>query len=90
MDNDTIDILTPKLIAGRPNTYTYTKALAEYLLVEEGHDLPIAVIRPSIVGSSLQEPFEVCIDVGLELCLRIKVNEWKQMNLLKNSQQTSK
>ncbi|MFZ0922757.1 MAG: SDR family oxidoreductase [Candidatus Acidiferrales bacterium] len=42
---------------GWPNTYTFTKGLAESLIVERGAGLPIAIIRPSIVESSLEKPF---------------------------------
>jgi long-chain acyl-CoA synthetase len=42
---------------GWPNTYTFTKSLAESLLVKYGAGLPIAIVRPAIVESSIQEPF---------------------------------
>ena len=42
---------------GWPNTYTLTKSLAESLLVTRGAGLPIAIVRPSIVESSLKKPF---------------------------------
>ncbi|MGH9776375.1 MAG: SDR family oxidoreductase [Candidatus Acidiferrales bacterium] len=42
---------------GWPNTYTFTKSLAESLLARRGADLPIAVVRPAIVESSLEIPF---------------------------------
>jgi alcohol-forming fatty acyl-CoA reductase len=42
---------------GWPNTYTFTKGLAESLIVKRGAGLPIAIIRPSIVESSLEKPF---------------------------------
>ncbi len=42
---------------GWPNTYTFTKSLAESLIVRRGRDLPIAVVRPSIVETSIAEPF---------------------------------
>ncbi|HEX5136444.1 MAG TPA: SDR family oxidoreductase [Planctomycetota bacterium] len=42
---------------GWTNTYTYTKGLAEALLLTRGPDLPIAIVRPSIVESSDREPF---------------------------------
>jgi long-chain acyl-CoA synthetase len=42
---------------GWPNTYTYTKSLAESLLQRHGADLPIAIVRPSIVESSAHDPF---------------------------------
>ena len=42
---------------GWPNTYTFTKSLGESLLARRGRDLPIAVVRPSIVESSERSPF---------------------------------
>jgi thioester reductase-like protein len=42
---------------GWPNTYTFTKSLGESILARRGHDLPIAVVRPSIVESSERSPF---------------------------------
>lgn len=40
-----------------PNTYTYTKALAEYLLVDREDRLDFAIFRPAIVESSVEFPF---------------------------------
>uniref|UniRef100_A0A4W6EFW9 Fatty acyl-CoA reductase n=1 Tax=Lates calcarifer TaxID=8187 RepID=A0A4W6EFW9_LATCA len=62
MDDDLVSALTPKLIGERPNTYTYTKALAEYLVQQEAGDLNVAIVRPSIVGASWKEPFPGWID----------------------------
>ncbi|XP_074533420.1 fatty acyl-CoA reductase 1 isoform X1 [Halichoeres trimaculatus] len=62
MDDELVSALTPKLIGERPNTYTYTKALAEYLVQQEAGNLNVAIIRPSIVGASWQEPFPGWID----------------------------
>jgi fatty acyl-CoA reductase len=42
---------------GWPNTYTFTKSLGESILARHGKDLPIAVVRPSIVESSTTSPF---------------------------------
>jgi long-chain acyl-CoA synthetase len=42
---------------GWPNTYTYTKSLGESILSRHGQDLPIAIVRPSIVESSMRSPF---------------------------------
>jgi thioester reductase-like protein len=42
---------------GWPNTYTLTKSLAESLLVQHGAGLPIAIVRPSIVETSTDQPF---------------------------------
>lgn len=42
---------------GWPNTYTFTKSLGESILARRAKDLPIAVVRPSIVESSTRSPF---------------------------------
>jgi thioester reductase-like protein len=42
---------------GWPNTYTLTKSLAESLMAKYGVGLPIAVVRPAIVETSVKEPF---------------------------------
>ncbi|KPP60274.1 hypothetical protein Z043_121737, partial [Scleropages formosus] len=62
MDDKLVNLITPKLIGDRPNTYTYTKALAEYLVQQECGSLNVAIIRPSIVGASWKEPFPGWID----------------------------
>lgn len=43
---------------GWPNTYTFTKSVAESLIAKHGAGLPIAVVRPSIVETSTHDPFE--------------------------------
>lgn len=62
MDDDLVSVLTPKLIGERPNTYTFTKALAEHVVQREAGDLNVAIVRPSIVGASWKEPFPGWID----------------------------
>src|SRR5215472_9917709 len=42
---------------GWPNTYTFTKSLGESILARHGKELPIAIVRPSIVESSERSPF---------------------------------
>jgi long-chain acyl-CoA synthetase len=43
---------------GWPNTYTLTKSLAESLIAKRGAGLPIAIVRPAIVETSVAKPFE--------------------------------
>jgi len=62
MDDDTLNSMTRDLIKDKPNTYTYTKQLAESLLLNEGSDLPLAIVRPSIVTASWKEPLPGWID----------------------------
>ena len=42
---------------GWQDTYVFTKAMGEQLLVAERGNLPLVIIRPSIVEGSLREPF---------------------------------
>ncbi|XP_032515546.2 putative fatty acyl-CoA reductase CG5065 [Danaus plexippus] len=51
-----------ELIKGRPNTYTFTKALAENLVADNHGNIPAVIIRPSIVTSSKVEPVVGWID----------------------------
>jgi hypothetical protein len=42
---------------GWPNTYCFTKSLAESLIAKLAADLPVAVVRPSITETSTRDPF---------------------------------
>ncbi|XP_046979493.1 fatty acyl-CoA reductase wat-like isoform X1 [Schistocerca americana] len=54
--------LASKLLGGYPNTYVFTKAVAEEMVSQEFSDLPIAVIRPAMVSSTHTEPYPGWID----------------------------
>lgn len=41
---------------GWPDAYAFTKALGERLLITDHDDLPITVVRPSIIESALADP----------------------------------
>ncbi|MBI4463616.1 MAG: SDR family oxidoreductase [Acidobacteria bacterium] len=43
---------------GWPNTYTLTKSLAESLIQKRGGELPVVIVRPSIVETSTRQPFQ--------------------------------
>ena len=62
MTEQQLDYISPCLLEGRPNTYTYTKALAEYVLISEAKGLPVAIYRPSIVGAAYKEPYPGWVD----------------------------
>lgn len=47
---------------GHPNTYTLTKALAEHLLAERRGDVPLSIVRPSIITASRRWPLPGWID----------------------------
>ncbi|KAI3919342.1 hypothetical protein MKW92_015625 [Papaver armeniacum] len=43
---------------GWPNTYVFTKAMGEMIIGEsKGHDHKVVILRPSIITSTLKEPF---------------------------------
>ena len=56
-----LSLMTPRIIGKKPNTYVYTKHLAESILVNEGNDLPVCIVRPSIVTAVWKEPAPVRI-----------------------------
>ncbi len=41
---------------GWPDAYAYTKALGEQALLENRGDVPVSIVRPSIIESALSEP----------------------------------
>lgn len=44
------------------NTYAYSKRMAELMIHEEKGNLPITIVRPSIVTSTVAEPFPGWVD----------------------------
>ncbi|XP_049839159.1 fatty acyl-CoA reductase wat-like [Schistocerca gregaria] len=56
------DVSGDALPVGYPNTYTLTKAVAEQLVRDEGVGLPVAIVRPSMVVATSQEPVTGWID----------------------------
>ncbi|XP_060533433.1 fatty acyl-CoA reductase wat-like [Cylas formicarius] len=56
LDDDMLDAVTPQLLGDIPNTYVFTKAIAEELILTNRDLLPIAIVRPSIVLSTFKEP----------------------------------
>ncbi|CAG4986081.1 unnamed protein product [Colias eurytheme] len=62
MEYDLLKHLEDKLIHPQPNTYGYTKSLAEQLVSEYEGKFPIAIARPSIVTASVREPFPGWVD----------------------------
>lgn len=61
-DEELIDVVTLKFTSYAPNTYTFTKSLAEQCVKEYSDRLPIIIFRPSIVISTLDEPMPGWID----------------------------
>ncbi|XP_050058956.1 fatty acyl-CoA reductase wat-like [Aphis gossypii] len=45
-----------KVLDDWPNTYTFTKAITENMILTNGNHLPISIFRPSIIGCTKSEP----------------------------------
>ncbi|CAG7817649.1 unnamed protein product [Allacma fusca] len=54
--------ITPDLIGSKPNTYAYTKSLAEHMVQCNRGDLPVCIVRPSIVTATVKEPIPGWVD----------------------------
>ncbi|KAF5273009.1 hypothetical protein FQR65_LT17250 [Abscondita terminalis] len=52
----------PVLLGKWPNTYAFTKAIAEEVVESAGKNLPVAVVRPSIVAATHDDPVSGWID----------------------------
>ncbi|XP_049546654.1 fatty acyl-CoA reductase wat-like [Anopheles darlingi] len=50
------EVMAKKIIEPWPNTYAFTKSLAEDVVHQYKDKLPIAVVRPSIVTSTYKDP----------------------------------
>ncbi|KAH0953754.1 hypothetical protein HN011_008466 [Eciton burchellii] len=62
MEDKLTEDITPRLLAEWPNTYTYTKAVAENVIKKQADDLPVGIFRPAIVISTYREPLRGWID----------------------------
>ncbi|CAH2101865.1 unnamed protein product [Euphydryas editha] len=56
LDDDIIEAILPGLLGQRPNTYCFTKAVAEEAVRVYGEGMPICIVRPSVVISTYEEP----------------------------------
>lgn len=50
-DNNAFDRMQPELLKKYPNTYCYTKSLAEDAILRQGANLPCCIFRPGISKS---------------------------------------
>ncbi|XP_031782895.1 putative fatty acyl-CoA reductase CG5065 isoform X2 [Nasonia vitripennis] len=62
LDEKSLKLITSKIIEPHPNTYTFSKRLAETLVDEAFLNLPCAIARPSIVTPSWSEPLPGWVD----------------------------
>jgi len=63
LDDDMAEAVTPHFLGVRPNSYTFTKSIAEVVMATEGRDLPAVIVRPSIVSCTWKDPLPGWADV---------------------------
>uniref|UniRef100_T1ICH7 Fatty acyl-CoA reductase n=1 Tax=Rhodnius prolixus TaxID=13249 RepID=T1ICH7_RHOPR len=61
-EGNLMNLLQYKIITAYPNTYTFSKCVAENMVAEIKENLPVVILRPSVVTGSLQEPEPGWID----------------------------
>lgn len=61
-DETIISSITQPLIGKRPNTYTFTKSLAEDMVRTERENVPVAIVRPSIICGMHDGPVPGWVD----------------------------
>ncbi|CAH0385057.1 unnamed protein product [Bemisia tabaci] len=62
MPQEMLDLIAERIQKNHPNTYTVTKAMAEWLVAEQARTLPTAIVRPSIVTAAWREPMPGWVD----------------------------
>ena len=61
-DQKSIDLLEDEILKIYPNTYTFSKNLAEQVISNNTDSFPVAIVRPSVIGASLKEPCPGWVD----------------------------
>ncbi|XP_043260510.1 fatty acyl-CoA reductase wat-like [Colletes gigas] len=56
LDDDKLEKITPVIIDKWPNTYVFSKALGESIVLKYSDNLPVCIVRPSIMTSTSEEP----------------------------------
>lgn len=62
LTDEQLNLLSPSIRQSHPNSYTYSKRLAEALVRDSYPELPSCVVRPSIVTPSYKEPTPGWVD----------------------------
>ncbi|KAH8295017.1 hypothetical protein KR018_005780, partial [Drosophila ironensis] len=62
VNNKVLDNMSAGLMGSFPNTYIFTKALAEDIVLKESGSLPVSICRPNIIMSADKEPMVGWID----------------------------
>ncbi|XP_060831010.1 fatty acyl-CoA reductase 1-like [Bombus pascuorum] len=55
-DKASINLLEKRILKTYSNTYTFSKNLAEQIVASQCKDMPVAIVRPSVIGAALKGP----------------------------------
>lgn len=66
LTDEALQEVEPKLLKTHPNTYTFTKHLAEHEVAKVANDFPCTIVRPTMIVASWKEPVAgwTCSKVG--------------------------
>ncbi|CAH0404459.1 unnamed protein product [Chilo suppressalis] len=66
LSDEALDEIEPKVLKSHPNTYTFTKHLAEHEVVKCSDLFPCTIVRPTMIVGSWKEPVPgwTCSKVG--------------------------
>lgn len=67
-----------------PNTYTFTKNMGEQLIQKYKENVPVVIVRPSIIGAALRDPFPGWVDALTAaggLLLTVSLGVIRELNL---------
>ncbi|KAF7993213.1 hypothetical protein HCN44_006273 [Aphidius gifuensis] len=56
LDDSTLENITPGIIGKWPNTYAFTKTIGEDVIKKHSNNLPVCIVRPSIMIPTSEEP----------------------------------
>jgi hypothetical protein len=72
-----------EIIGDHPNTYMFTKNIAEQLMKKNRGNIPMTIVRPSIIGAAIKEPFPGWVDsvsAGTAVYLLVGLGLIKEFN----------
>lgn len=61
---------------GWPSTYVFTKSMGEMLLGESRGNMPLVILRPTIVTSTIKDPFPGWIEGVRYIYIYIEAREY--------------
>ena len=77
-----------EILGNYPNTYTFTKALAEKSLLKKRGNLRVTIIRPSIIQATYTDPFRGWTDSIAASGFQILMNATGMLHFVHTKRET--